>query len=60
MFERVLRFRRAERLAGSGASLAAVAAQAGYADQAHFTRECRRLTGRSPSDLFKTTPEPSP
>ena len=52
--ERVLRFRRAERLAAAGAGLADVAAGAGYADQAHLTRECRRLAGRAPSDLFKT------
>ncbi len=35
-------------------ALAAAAAGAGYADQAHLTRECRRLSGRAPSDLFKT------
>jgi AraC-like DNA-binding protein len=48
-------------------SLAALAAEAGYADQAHMSRELKALTGRSPrallqnfastlelSDLFKT------
>jgi AraC-like DNA-binding protein len=48
-------------------SLAGLAAEAGYADQAHMSRELRKLTGRSPgallpgststlelSDLFKT------
>jgi AraC-like DNA-binding protein len=54
MLERVLRFRRAQRLAAAGSSLAAVAAEAGYADHAHLVRECRRLSGRAPSDLFKT------
>jgi AraC-like DNA-binding protein len=47
--------------------LAALAAEAGYADQAHMSREVRGLTGQSPgvlmrgaqstlalSDLFKT------
>jgi len=53
--ERVLRFRRALALATStGATIGAVAASAGYADQAHLTRECRRLSGRTPSELFKT------
>ncbi|MGO9081436.1 MAG: helix-turn-helix domain-containing protein [Streptosporangiaceae bacterium] len=54
MLERVLRFRRAQRLAEQGAGLAAVAAAAGYADQAHLARDCRRLSGLAPSDLFKT------
>lgn len=35
----------------SSASLAEVAAQAGYADQAHLSREVRALTGRSPAAL---------
>ncbi|HEX5188086.1 MAG TPA: helix-turn-helix domain-containing protein, partial [Streptosporangiaceae bacterium] len=54
MLERVLRFQRARRLALDACSLATVAAMAGYADQAHLTRESRRLAGRTPSDLFKT------
>jgi AraC-like DNA-binding protein len=56
MLERVLRFQRARRLARDNGSLATVAAMAGYADQAHLTREARRLAGRTPSDLFKTAP----
>ena len=52
--ERVLRFQRAVRLAGQTGSLALLAARAGYADQAHLTRESRRLAGTTPSDLFKT------
>jgi AraC-like DNA-binding protein len=56
MLERVLRFQRARRLARQTCSLAMVAALAGYADQAHLTRESRRLAGRTPSDLFKTAP----
>ncbi len=54
MLERVLRFRRAQRFAEHGGPLGTVAARAGYADQAHLVRECRQLSGRSPSDLFKT------
>jgi AraC-like DNA-binding protein len=52
--ERVLRFQRAIRLAGQTRSLALLAVRAGYADQAHLTRESRRLAGTTPSDLFKT------
>ena len=52
--ERVLRFQRALHLAGQTGSLALLAARAGYADQAHLTRESRRLGGTTPSDLFKT------
>jgi AraC-like DNA-binding protein len=52
----VLRFRRARALARRNADvhLAELAAAAGYADQAHLTRECRRLSGLTPSELFKT------
>lgn len=56
VLDRVLRLRRALaapaglRERGPGA----IAAACGYADQAHLTRECRRLTGRTPSELFKT------
>jgi AraC-like DNA-binding protein len=32
--------------------LADLAADAGYADHAHLTRECRRLTGLTPTDLL--------
>jgi AraC-like DNA-binding protein len=69
--QRVLRLQRVLALAGRaprpGVSLAGLAAEAGYADQAHMSRELRKLTGRSPgallpgststlelSDLFKT------
>jgi AraC-like DNA-binding protein len=46
---RVLRFQRFLAL-GSG-DLASLAFAAGYADQAHLTRECRRLSGRTPAEL---------
>lgn len=55
--QRVLRLQRALALAGRGArspvSLAALAAEAGYADQAHMSRDVRTLTGRSPGDLLR-------
>lgn len=65
--ERVARFRYFLRLIQrhSGRSLAHLAAEAGYADQPHLTRECVRLSGFTPgivvrkveqvSDLFKTS-----
>ena len=62
--QRVLRFRRfVSRLdaltrspAGldvAGLDLAGLAAQAGYADQAHLTRECGRLAGLTPAVLAR-------
>jgi AraC-like DNA-binding protein len=68
-FQRVLRLQSALALAGRSrhGGLAALAAEAGYADQAHMSRELKALTGLSPrgllqgaqstlamSDLFKT------
>ncbi len=50
--QRVLRLRRF--LTGPADDLARAAAQAGYADQAHLARECRRLTGRAPRELVGT------
>ncbi len=47
---RVLRFQRF--LALGPGELARLALEAGYADQAHLTRECRRLAGRTPSALL--------
>lgn len=52
--DRILRFQHARTLARRHSSVAAVAAEAGYSDQAHLARECRRLAGLTPSDLFKT------
>jgi AraC-like DNA-binding protein len=74
-FQRVLRMQRALALAARDrrpeGGLAGLALEAGYADQAHMSRELRLLTGRSPaallpgaqstlalSDLFKTDPAP--
>jgi AraC-like DNA-binding protein len=42
---RILRFRRAMRLAREGRSFATVAADTGYADQPHLHREVRALSG---------------
>ncbi|MGH6912960.1 MAG: helix-turn-helix domain-containing protein, partial [Geminicoccales bacterium] len=67
-FQRVARLQRLLALAGArpAGGLALLAAEAGYADQAHMSREVRALAGRSPgallpgastlalSDLFKT------
>jgi AraC-like DNA-binding protein len=50
---RIFRFQRFRTLAArdTGAGLAELAARAGYADQAHLTRECVRLAGVTPSRL---------
>ena len=53
---RILRFRRfVSRIdaAGLGADLALIAAEAGYADQAHLTRESVRLAGLPPAALTR-------
>jgi AraC-like DNA-binding protein len=47
--QRVLRLRRF--LGLHELDLARAAAEAGYADQAHLTHDCRRLTGLTPSEL---------
>jgi AraC-like DNA-binding protein len=49
---RVLRFQRFLGLAHGGGSLARLAAEAGYADQAHLARDCRRLAGATPLELL--------
>jgi AraC-like DNA-binding protein len=50
-FARLVRFRGAVDLMARRASLAWVAAEAGYYDQAHFNREFRAMTGRSPGQF---------
>jgi AraC-like DNA-binding protein len=52
--DRILRFQRFRALARRrrDVGLAQLAAVAGYADQAHLTRECRRLAGESPAALL--------
>lgn len=54
--QRILRFQQARRLIAAGSPLADVAASAGYADQAHLTREVQRLGGRPPSGLVDAEP----
>ncbi|RJQ84996.1 helix-turn-helix domain-containing protein [Amycolatopsis panacis] len=49
---RVLRLQRAIALAPGVADLATLAVAAGYADQQHFSRECRALTGLPPRAYF--------
>ena len=56
--DRVLRFRRFVSqtpavVAGDG-DLARIAADLGYADQAHMSRDCRRLSGLTPTELATT------
>jgi AraC-like DNA-binding protein len=52
--QRTLRFQGFLALAQAGATpgMAGLAIDVGYADQAHLSRECLRLTGVSPSDLL--------
>jgi AraC-like DNA-binding protein len=51
---RVLRFRRfVDAIDDGRADLAALAFDIGYADQAHLTRECTRLAGRTPAVLLR-------
>ncbi|MEO3777731.1 helix-turn-helix domain-containing protein [Micromonospora sp. B11E3] len=49
---RILRMRRALDLARAGVPLAEAAARAGYADQAHLTRDVRDLAGLPPATLL--------
>lgn len=50
------RVRRAARDLASGEALAAIAADHGYADQAHFSRDCLRWLGQPPS-VLRSAPE---
>jgi AraC-like DNA-binding protein len=55
MLARVLRFRRfLSRIDAGATDLAGVAAEAGYADQAHLTRESSRLAGLTPAALARS------
>lgn len=60
VLRRVLRFRRATALLHRGVPLAAVAAEAGYADQPHLTREVTALAGAPPGALAGATAEGMP
>jgi AraC-like DNA-binding protein len=57
--ERVLRFQRFLALARAETSLARLAFEADYADQAHLTRECSRLAGLSPAALLASGAGPA-
>jgi AraC-like DNA-binding protein len=46
-----VRLHRARQLVMAGEPIAAVAAECGFADQAHFTRWFRRSFGYTPGDL---------
>jgi AraC-like DNA-binding protein len=52
MLDRVLRMNAALERARAGLGLAEVAVQTGYADQAHFTRDVKALTGVPPRTLL--------
>jgi AraC-like DNA-binding protein len=58
---RVQRFQRFLALAAhaTASTIGRLAAEAGYADQAHLTRECRRLSGLSPSALLAAGAAPA-
>lgn len=51
-FQRIVRLRRAVVAAKAGISLAEAAIDGGYADQAHFTREVKSLTGAAPREIL--------
>jgi len=54
--DRILRYQRFRKLQqhNAGTSTAALAAEAGYSDQAHLVRESRRLTGATPLALERS------
>ncbi len=61
MMHRVLRFRQVVHQLSAGrraVDLASLAAQAGYADQAHLTRETTQLAGLPPAALARTFAAP--
>jgi AraC-like DNA-binding protein len=58
-FCRVLRVQRAIHALGEGCSLAGAAADAGYADQAHFARDFAAIAGVAPSRYLALSPQAS-
>jgi methylphosphotriester-DNA--protein-cysteine methyltransferase len=60
VFQRILRFQRLLHLATAASpysqALAALAVDAGYADQPHMTREVQQLARGTPTDLLFQTP----
>jgi AraC-like DNA-binding protein len=57
VLQRVLRFQTFLALARHGGDLATLAANAGYADQAHLSHESIRLAGATPSTLLREARE---
>jgi AraC-like DNA-binding protein len=53
LFARLTRFQHAWRTAGCAPSLAALAARAGYFDQAHLVRDFRQFAGAPPSRFLR-------
>lgn len=51
-FSRIIRFQQVFKLAASAGSLTHLALEAGYFDQAHFSREFKSFTGLSPRQYF--------
>jgi AraC-like DNA-binding protein len=51
-FSRIIRFQQVFRLAELSGSLTSLALEAGYFDQAHFSREFKSFTGLSPRQYF--------
>jgi AraC-like DNA-binding protein len=51
-FSRIIRFQQVFKLAAAAGSLTQLALEAGYFDQAHFSREFRSFTGLSPRQYF--------
>lgn len=59
-YRRMLRIRLACRaLERGGISIAEVAAEAGFADQSHFARVFKKVTGATPRDFRRSTQSPS-
>lgn len=58
-YSRVVRIGRAIHLLSRGHGVAAVAAETGYADQSHLTREMVDIAGLSPRELMKSCPDGS-
>ena len=52
VYQRVLRLQRFLRAIDAGGTFAVAAAEAGYADQPHLTREVRRMSGLTPAALI--------
>ena len=49
-----IRIAHAKALLGAGEAIADVAADAGFADQSHFTRHFRRVVGMTPREYLRT------